>query len=130
MRSVVAKTSGQTIMTFLVNFVHANLLLPSIVFSLTIVMQSTIKAFLKQILGMQSAILSFLYAYCTIDNKKSSINGSLRYSLNYRVSMNLVAIKKQFLCPITLDSCSSMLLHYPNIHCNILSVYRLCCPFL
>ena len=38
-----------------------------------------IKAFLKQILDMGSVILSLLYAHYTIDNKKPSINGTLRY---------------------------------------------------
>ena len=31
---------------------------------------------------MQSVILSFLYAYYTIDNKKPLINGSLHYHVN------------------------------------------------
>ena len=34
---------------------------------------------MKQILDMGSVILSRLYAHYTIDNKKSSINGTLRY---------------------------------------------------
>ena len=78
------KTSGQTIVKSSLSTLHASLLLLSIVVSLTInpttikSHESTIKAFFKQILGMQSVILSFLYAYYTINNKKPSINGSLR----------------------------------------------------
>ena len=79
------------------NFARASLLLLSIVFSLTINL-TTIKShkkhnkgLLKQILGMQSVILSFSYAYYTIDNKKPSINGSLRYiagNLTFALNIN------------------------------------------
>ena len=46
-----------------------------------------IKAFLKQILDMGSLILSLLYAHYTIDNKKPSINGTLRYIPAYITKM-------------------------------------------
>ena len=79
---------------FLVNFVCASLLLLLIVFSLTI-NPTTIKSHKKHnkglseanLIGIQSIILLFLYACYTIDNKKPSINGSLRYYSSYIKNM-------------------------------------------